>query len=202
MPAPPVTLLPSNTYRRVRWRNGAGWTREIMSWPSDGAVDAPTSWLWRISIAEVEADGPFSSFPGVERECLLLRGEGLQLQIDTVGDRTLLPPFGRQRFGGDLATAATRIDGRVEVFNLMWRRDHIQAASWHRPLVGSMVVFVDPGSYWLLHVLAGSAHLGEGDARRTLSAGDTALLGAADVRARHALEGGGELFLVRLAPVD
>ena len=159
-------------------------------------------WDWRFSIADIECDGPFSSFPGIERECLLLRGEGLRLQIEPGGASALLPPFGRWRFDGEAATSASLIDGRVEVLNLMWRRDRIRAASWHRPLVGTMVVFVDPDSRWLLHVLAGHAYVGDGEARILLSAGDTACLGASDGRTRHALDGGGEIYLVRLDPAD
>lgn len=204
MSAAPVVLCPAQSARRVRWRNGAGWTREILSWPPSGAAgdgaDAATAWDWRLSIADIESDGPFSSFPGIERECLLLRGEGVRLQIEPAEAHTLSPPSGRLRFDGGYAASATLVNGRVEVLNLMWRRDRIQASTWHRPLVGTMVVFVDPGSRWLVHVLAGHAHLGDGDTRTFLAAGDTACLGAADARARHALEGGGELFLVRLEP--
>ena len=58
-----ATLLPAEEYRRERWKNGLGWTREVLRWPP-GADD----WDWRISIAEVDKGGPFSSFPGVERE--------------------------------------------------------------------------------------------------------------------------------------
>lgn len=177
-----------------------------MSWPSTettgGSPSAASTWDWRISIADIECDGPFSSFPGIERECLLLRGEGLRLLIEPGGAPVLLPPFGRWRFDGEATASASLIDGRVEVLNLMWRRDRIRAASWHRPLVGSMVVFVDPGSRWLVHVLAGHAHVGDGEARVLLSAGDSACLGASEARTRHALEGGGEIYLVRLDPAD
>ena len=47
--------------RRMRWKNGAGWTSEILRAPD---VD---DWDWRLSIAEIEADAPFSAFPGVDR---------------------------------------------------------------------------------------------------------------------------------------
>ena len=33
----------------------------------------------------------------------------------------------------------------------------VRAELWHRPLVGAMVVFVDPGSTWVLHLLGGRA---------------------------------------------
>ena len=43
------------------WRNGGGQTRELLAWPH-GA-----DWSVRISLADIEADGPFSPFPGVQR---------------------------------------------------------------------------------------------------------------------------------------
>ncbi|MBN0683270.1 HutD family protein, partial [Pseudomonas aeruginosa] len=51
------------------WKNGAGETREIICVP---APDAP--FLWRASIATLQADGPFSPFPGVDRVITLLAG--------------------------------------------------------------------------------------------------------------------------------
>ncbi|EPP3955799.1 HutD/Ves family protein [Klebsiella pneumoniae] len=56
------------------WKNGAGETREIICVP---APDAP--FLWRASIATLQADGPFSPFPGVDRVITLLAGQPLRL---------------------------------------------------------------------------------------------------------------------------
>ncbi|MEO8526020.1 MAG: HutD family protein [Caldimonas sp.] len=44
------------------WRNGGGVTRELLAWPGVG------DWCVRVSIADIEADGPFSTFSGVQRE--------------------------------------------------------------------------------------------------------------------------------------
>ena len=43
------------------WRNGGGVTRELLTWP------AAQAWALRISVADIERDGPFSAFPGIER---------------------------------------------------------------------------------------------------------------------------------------
>ena len=63
--------LPAHEYRRERWRNERGWTREIHRHP-EGAAE----WAWRVSIAEIDHDAPFSAFPGVDRELVLLHGNG------------------------------------------------------------------------------------------------------------------------------
>ncbi|WP_133500262.1 HutD/Ves family protein [Cognatilysobacter terrigena] len=191
-------VIPSYEYRRTRWRNGAGWTREIHAEaPADG-----NDWEWRLSIAEITADGPFSAFPGVDRELVLLAGEGVRLRFDdgTVAD--VLPPYGRHRFAGELAIHGELVDGPTHDFNLMWRRDLYDAELWRRPLVGAMVVFAEPRSTWIVHQLAGHARFADGSALPDLAMGDTAILQAGDERLRHVLDGAGEALLIRLTPTD
>lgn len=182
------------------WRNGAGWTREIAVEPAEAGHAAMMPWRWRISVAEIDHDGAFSTFAGVERECTLLRGEGVVLTAADAPSISVMPPFGRQRFDGDRARSAAVVDGPVEVFNLMWQRSQVQADTWHRPLVGLMRVFVDPGDCWVVHVLAGSADLDAGNVPVPLSTGDTAILRADGARAGYRVQGGGDLLLARLAP--
>jgi uncharacterized protein len=63
----------------VAWRNGGGVTREVAVAGSGGQ-----DFEWRISIADVNAAGPFSAFPGIERIITLLDGERMDLLIDAV----------------------------------------------------------------------------------------------------------------------
>lgn len=189
-------VIPANEYRRERWRNGLGWTREICSQPDGGA------WLWRLSIAEIEHDAAFSVFPGVERELVLLRGNGLRLQFDDGESRTLLPPHARTRFAGERAVSGELVDGPTHDFNLMWRRDAVAADLWHRPLVGPMVVFAEGDTTWAVHLIAGHARFADDSALPDLAAGDSAILQAGDSRLRHVLDGAGEALLVRLQPVS
>ena len=186
----PACVIPAQDYRRLRWRNGGGWTREIHA-------EGGEHWSWRLSIAELEGRAPFSRFPGVERELVLLDGEGLQLDFDDGQVHTLMPPHQRLRFAGERGLHGAPLAGAVQCFNLMWRRGAVEAASWHRPLAGTMVVFVDPGSTWALHLLAGRVRF-EGGILPELATGDTALLRAGRARTRYALDGGGEALLLRL----
>jgi uncharacterized protein len=188
-----LQLIPAHEYRRERWRNGLGWTREILRSPQTGE-----DWDWRLSIAEIECDGPFSSFPGIERELVLLHGHGVRLRFDDGDVRDVEPPHGRVRFAGERGVSGELIDGPTHDFNLMWRRDRIDAELWHRPLVGSMVLFVEPGERWAVHVLSGHALAIDGMNRISASSGDTFLLNAASERSRYALDGGGELLIIRL----
>ena len=72
---PNVHLVQVHDVPPVPWRNGGGLTRELLAWPT--AQD----WLLRVSVAEIESDGPFSAYPGVERWFVVLHGEGVQLSL-------------------------------------------------------------------------------------------------------------------------
>ncbi|HEY4530199.1 MAG TPA: HutD family protein [Luteimonas sp.] len=196
-----VRYLPAYGYRRLRWRNGLGWTREVhAAATAGGAVEASVVWDWRLSIAEIESDARYSTFPGVEREQVLLAGEGLALDFGDGDRRLLLPPHGRQCFPGDAQVEAHLQAGRVEVFNLMWRPGRVAARLWHRPLVGPMLLFVEPGDSWAVHVVAGQAGVDGGRALPVLERGDSAVLAAGCDRARYMLQGSGELLLVQVSP--
>lgn len=187
--------IPAHEYRRERWRNGLGWTREILRMPSEG------DWDWRLSIAEIEQDAAFSAFPGIERELVLLDGPGVRLRFADGTVRSVEQPFGRVRFPGEAEIFGELIDGPTRDFNLMWRRDRVDAELWHRPLVGSMVLFAEPDEQWIVHVLAGRAQCSEGEAVQGLDAGDTAWIRTGPTRGRCTLDGGGEVLLIRLRPV-
>ncbi len=55
------------------WKNGGGRTRELLAWPG------PQDWWLRISVADIESDGPFSAYPGVNRWFGVLEGDGVEL---------------------------------------------------------------------------------------------------------------------------
>lgn len=186
-------VIPSFEYRRERWRNGLGWTREILRVPDS------EEWQVRLSIAEIEQDAAFSSFPGIDRELVLLRGEGLRLRFADGALHTLLPPHDRLRFAGEAEVHGELVDGLTHDFNLMWRRDQVDAELLHRPLVGSMFFFTEPGTAWAIHLLAGQAEFEGEPELPPLQQGDTAWL-AAGPRRRYALRGGGELLAIRLDP--
>lgn len=183
-----ISLLPAIGYRRQRWQNGAGWTREIACGGAPGAA-----WDWRVSVAEVGEAGPFSSFPACDREIVLLAGQGMHLNFADGETLPLLPPYGRQRFAGERALSASLVEGPTIDFNLIWKRELIEAQLLHRPIVGSMLFFGEPDVTWLLYVLAGQVRTPGG----VLEAGDSARLEAPT--GRLVIEGGGELLLAKLS---
>jgi environmental stress-induced protein Ves len=99
---------------RQRWRNGGGWTRELLATPN------AQTWRVRISVADIESDGPFSSFPGVERWFTVIVGKGVALTIDNAMHR-LTPADAPLRFNGEASADCRLIDGPTRDLNLMLR---------------------------------------------------------------------------------
>lgn len=188
----PSRVIPAADYRRERWRNGLGWTREILRLPEQG------DWQLRLSIAEIEQDAAFSTFPGVERELVLLHGAGLRLRFADGRCVTLLPPHQRLRFAGEDELAGELVDGVTQDFNLMWRRADLHAELQCRPLVGSMPFVSEAQVAWAIHLLSGQASF-EDAALPAMQAGDTAWLAASEHR-RHVLHGSGDLLAIRITP--
>lgn len=100
----------------VPWRNGGGRTRELLAWPHAEA------WLVRVSVAEIEADGPFSPFPGIDRCFAVLEGAGVELVLPT-GPARLAPGDDALVFPGEAAPDCRLVDGPTRDLNLMARRD-------------------------------------------------------------------------------
>jgi environmental stress-induced protein Ves len=190
----PITLIPANEYRRVRWKNGLGWTREILRDPAEGEA-----WQWRLSVAEVEKDGPFSAFPGCDRELVLLSGEGMRLKFEDGDCVTLSPPHSRHRFAGERPVSAELIAGPTHDFNVIWKRDAVDVAVHHRPLVGPMVFFPESGVLWFVYLLAGQAVFRDQPDPLRLAQGDSAVIRSSDGGSRTLLDGGGEVLLVRIS---
>lgn len=75
-----MEIIRSASYKRMPWKNGGGETIEIAVFPPAADFAAMD---WRLSMATVAADGPFSSFPGLDRTLSVLAGT-LGLEIDGV----------------------------------------------------------------------------------------------------------------------
>jgi len=98
----------------MRWRNGGGATRELV------AVPAGDDWRIRLSVADINHDGPFSAFPGVNRWFAVIDGPGVVLDLPG-GARTLTPSDAPIRFDGADAPPCRLLGGPVRALNLMLR---------------------------------------------------------------------------------
>jgi uncharacterized protein len=104
---------------RVAWKNGQGRTRQLAIYPADADTE---TFLWRISVAEVDSAAPFSSFPGIDRQIALLRGAGFTMTLDGQQRHALVVPFESFAFPGEAAVQVELANGATQDFNLMLRR--------------------------------------------------------------------------------
>jgi environmental stress-induced protein Ves len=147
------------------WKNGGGTTTEIAVSPQGAGLD---DFDWRISMARIEADGPFSAFAGVDRTLSILEGAGIVLDVarrEAVALTAESVPFS---FPADVATDAKLLGGAVTDLNVMTRRGGMRhavqrldpSATEEIALAAAVtIVFCHRGK-----ILVGPSHLGSRDA--------------------------------------
>jgi environmental stress-induced protein Ves len=109
-----ATVLRFSECPVLPWRNNRGKTREIACEPADAEFD------WRVSVAEVEDAGEFSTFPGVDRVIVLCAGPGMTLL--TGGTEQALRRHVPFSFPGDAAASCQLAGGPTRDLNVMTRR--------------------------------------------------------------------------------
>lgn len=142
------------------WRNGGGTTQVLLAWREPGSAD---DWQLRVSVARIEADGPFSAWPGVARHFAVLAGAGVELAWpDRVAKATATTD--PVAFDGGDAPTARLLGGPSEDLNLLVRADagraHLQRlvpghawqppARWRGLYTHEAAVLEAAGSEWPL----------------------------------------------------
>lgn len=161
-----ITFLDLAQTPAVPWKNGGGSTQALACWPPSAGMD---EFEWRVSVATIATSGPFSTFPGVDRQIMLLGGDGVHLHAAQAGWEHALDqrwqPFA---FSGDDAVDCRMLGGRSTDFNLMHRR-----GAWRGTL--QVVRNAPPpvvGAAGLCLVVQGAWHCNAGsDGPRVLQAG-------------------------------
>jgi len=105
------------------WKNGGGSTKQLLIWPKGADL---SNFDFRISIATISSDGPFSLFHGIDRQLCILEGEGVRLKIkgndlgqsEEIVLRPNDPPF---CFSGETKIESMLLDKKVLDFNVMRR---------------------------------------------------------------------------------
>lgn len=111
-------LIQYANLRSAPWKNGGGSTTEIAVSPPGAGFD---DFEWRVSLATIAQDGPFSVFPGIDRSLALVDGDGVLLDF---GDErfVLSPSEPLIEFAGEDAVHATVTGQNTTDFNVMTRR--------------------------------------------------------------------------------
>ena len=114
------------------WANGKGASYEISS-----DRDASNQWSWRVAIAPVVVDGPFSSLPGIDRQLVVVEGNGMVLEVD--GKTVECLPSQVVAFSGDADAYARLIDGPAVDVGLMTTRDVFAGTLFVVTCVGAVI---------------------------------------------------------------
>jgi environmental stress-induced protein Ves len=202
-----------NEYQTMPWKNGGGSTTELAIFPAGARLD---NFIWRLSTAQVAVDGPFSSFPGIDRTLAVLSGAGLILHTKAEQGTTPSgavhltqnsPPY---CFAGELAVTAELSEGSVSDLNMMTRRDVCQH-DMRRLSAGLHQIHTQDAQQILLYCAAGSACLRMQEtaaekAGEAFSSGDLMLLNeahpASGIKLELTADEGAIVYLITLEFLD
>ncbi|MEO3865382.1 HutD/Ves family protein [Rheinheimera fenheensis] len=159
------TITPAQ-WQTQRWQNGGGVTHQLCRQDDEQGL------LWRLSIAEVASDGPFSRFDHIDRIIMLLEGSGFRLHGVADSPKLLDTPLVPFAFAGETPIHCTLINGAVRDFNLMTRRaavkPQLQVLS-----IGSEAQTLALSAQTLIYVASGSVDIALGHQTLKLAAQHT-----------------------------
>ncbi len=166
-----MRILRTAQYRVMPWKNGGGTTTEIYVVPEDAGLSG-RPFDWRVSIADVISDGPFSLFPGYDRHIMTIEGQGMVLEGGPEGQISLAENLVPRQFSGDWEISGRLLAGPVRDFNLIARRDRY--ASLLEVYESASELRLDAATATLLvHVLEGDVTA----SGHVLAASETLILG-------------------------
>jgi environmental stress-induced protein Ves len=115
--------LRSHEFLRVPWRNGRGHSLELASEPSTRVRD----FAWRVSLASIVEDGPFSDFPGVERILVVLDDGALELDHGPAAPKARVGALAPYSFSGAWPTTCRLLHGPLRDLKVMARSGEARA---------------------------------------------------------------------------
>ena len=144
-------------------------TREILREPAE-----PAAFDWRLSLATIDAPGPFSAFNGYHRTLVLVSGAGVELNFAQHGSSRLTTPGETVSFDGAWPTSCTLLDGSSTDLNLIVSAERVESTSRSASLTGEQVIQTAGWAEVFVCCLSGAMRL-------TNSTGDVEPLHAVDV---------------------
>ena len=188
-----MNVLRAATHKRMPWKNGGGETIEIALFPENATL---ADFDWRVSMATVATDGPFSIFEGIDRTLSILTGDGMSLAIDGREPVLLTTASEPLAFAADVPVSAVLPGGTITDLNVMTRRGRLAHSVERLAVEGAKSVDVQHGTVLLLCRDGGIAcgHAGE----ETALEHDDALLFQIDNETALSLFGRATCYLIRI----
>jgi uncharacterized protein len=140
-----LRIIRSADYPTRPWKNGGGTTRDIFVEPPQASLD---DFDWRMSLAQVDRDGPFSRFDNVDRTLVLLSGA---MTLHEQERRIGLVRGEPVSFPGERDVTATLSGGSTLDLNVMTRRGRMQ--HWVRSSLIGKRYSMKLGARGVLHIL-------------------------------------------------
>ena len=167
-----MRILRAGDCKRMPWKNGGGETVEIAVSPENAGL---AGFDWRVSMATVATDGPFSIFPGIDRTLAILDGNGMVLDIEGSTPVLLTTASDPLAFPADIPVAARLQDGAITDLNVMTRRDGLAHRLVRIDVDGSSTLPLPPSTcLFLCH--GGALSFRRGGETGALAAGDALLI--------------------------
>lgn len=156
------TLIPQSRYRPMPWKSGRGTTAEILVSPG-GASLAALDFDYRLSMAPICEDGPFSPFPGFSRILLPIKGAGFVLNGHPYATYEIA------HFDGSEPTHCALLKKEVTDLGLIYDPARIKANARVLNLPFSLSLTLEPANTYLVVLLDGTLEAGGHE----LQSGDT-----------------------------
>jgi environmental stress-induced protein Ves len=112
--SPRLTIIRKASFTATPWKNGGGITHEAIRVPAAG-----DPFRWRVSVAHIDASGPFSEFAAYDRKMVLLQGAGIELRFADGAKQTLREVGQLIQFDGAVAAHCELLSGPCVDLNLM-----------------------------------------------------------------------------------
>ena len=165
-----VKILRARTHKVMPWKNGGGETAEIAIFPDGTSMQ---DFGWRVSMAKVSTDGPFSLFPNIDRTLSILEGHSMALTIDGAEPEVLTNESEPLSFPADVPVSATLPTGEIRDLNVMTRRGSFTHSVSH---IARPESFHVTGGDTILIIASGTINVRSGEKLAQLQHLDCALL--------------------------
>lgn len=151
--------------QKTPWKNGGGITREIAIARVGDAL------TWRLSIADVGIDGPFSKFEGLRRILTVIEGHGMRLiSQDAILHADYAVPVS---FDGALEIQSCLKNGPLRDLNLIYNPSFCTGHAQMITAASKHFIEAKSGRLIALHCISGSVTFGESE---LLHKADTVLI--------------------------
>jgi environmental stress-induced protein Ves len=145
-----MRVIRRSSFTPTPWKNGGGITHEAIRVPERG-----DAFRWRVSVAQIDASGPFSEFAEYDRKMVLLQGSGIRLTFGGGLETHLREVGDLAEFDGALATECELLSGPCVDLNLIVSKsipgvrawvERLRAPRSLQPAHGTMLAFAISGA--------------------------------------------------------